>query len=74
METRRRSLAKSLSWRFFATMITALVAYAVTGEADFAFKIGLLDTTIKFVVYYGHERVWQRISFGLPKKQRDYQI
>lgn len=74
METRRRSLAKSLSWRFFATMITALVAYGVTGEADFAFKIGLLDTTIKFVVYYGHERVWQRIPFGLPKKQHDYQI
>lgn len=74
METRRRSLAKSLSWRFFATLITAMVAYVVTGEAGFAFKIGLLDTSFKFLVYYGHERLWLRISYGLPKKPPDYQI
>ena len=73
MESRRRSLVKSLSWRFLATIITACVAYGVTGEATFAVEIGLLDTCIKFFVYYAHERAWVRIRYGEVKKP-DYQI
>ncbi len=73
MDSHKRSLAKSLSWRFFATIITASVAYWITGEASFAIEIGLLDTSIKFVVYYFHERAWLRIRYGEAKKP-DYQI
>jgi adenylylsulfate kinase len=73
-ETRRRSLVKSLSWRFFATLITMTVAFGITGKVDFAIEIGLLDTTIKFVTYYAHERAWLRIDYGRPKKPPDYQI
>jgi uncharacterized membrane protein len=73
MESRKRSIAKALSWRFFATLITALVVYAISGEWGFAAKVGLLDTTIKLAAYFAHERVWLRISYGrFP--QRDYQI
>ena len=73
MDSHKRSLAKSLSWRFFATIITALVAYGITGELTFAIEIGLLDTSIKFFVYYVHERAWLRVRFGESKKA-DYQI
>lgn len=73
MESHKRSLAKSLSWRFVATLITACVAYWITGEATFAVEIGLLDTSIKFFVYYAHERAWLRVKYGQPKKP-DYQI
>ncbi len=74
METRRRSIVKSLSWRVFATIITSLVAYRITGEITFAIEIGLLDTSIKLFAYYAHERTWLRIDFGNPKKKTDYQI
>lgn len=74
MESRKRSLAKALSWRFLATLITAGVAYFITGEATFAIEIGLLDTSIKFLTYYGHERLWLRINFGRDKRPKDYQI
>ena len=67
MESRRRSLIKSLSWRFFATLITAGVAYLITGEPSFAVKIGLLDTSIKLFAYYGHERIWLRVGYGKPR-------
>ena len=73
METHRRSLVKSLSWRFIATLITAGVAYAITGEVAFAVEIGLLDTSIKFFLYYLHERAWTRVRYGEVKKP-DYQI
>lgn len=74
METKRRSIAKSLSWRFLAILITGTVAYWITGEATFAIEIGLLDTGIKLFIYYAHERAWQRIRFGMPPDKPNYQI
>ncbi|MEM9489611.1 MAG: DUF2061 domain-containing protein, partial [Myxococcota bacterium] len=74
MDSKKRSLAKALSWRFIATFITALVAFVLTGELLFAVEIGLLDTTIKFAAYFAHERLWLRIRFGRHEQQTDYQI
>ena len=73
METRRRSLAKALSWRLFATLITMSVAYLLTGELGFAVEIGALDTLVKIAVYFLHERIWQRIRYGKIDTP-DYQI
>lgn len=73
METRRRSIYKTLSWRVIATLITMLVAFAITREVDFALEIGALDTTIKLVAYFLHERAWLRVSWG-KVKEHDYQI
>lgn len=73
METRWRSLAKALSWRFFATFITASIVWVLTREMKFAATVGIMDTTIKLVVYFFHERIWLRIPFG-KIKQEDYEI
>lgn len=64
MESRRRSIAKALSWRFLAMLITAFVAYLFTAEVAFAITIGVADSVIKILVYYLHERAWIRSSFG----------
>ena len=74
MDTKRRSLVKALSWRFIATFITMGIAYAITGKVDLALEIGLLDTTIKFVIYFGHERIWNRVRYGKLPEPTDYQI
>lgn len=74
MESKRRSLVKALSWRFFAVLITTSVAFAITGEWVFALEIGALDTTIKIGAYYMHERMWLRSSYGVDKESKDYQI
>jgi uncharacterized membrane protein len=63
-ETRRRSVVKSLSWRIFAAVITGCIAFAMTGKMDFAAKIGIIDTTVKLFIYFLHERVWNKVSFG----------
>ncbi|MCG8424532.1 MAG: DUF2061 domain-containing protein [Proteobacteria bacterium] len=73
METRKRSIAKALSWRFIATLITSLVVFAATGEIILAAEIGLLDTLIKLGAYFGHERMWLRIPYGRYKPP-DFQI
>jgi len=64
LETRKRSIAKSVSWRIFAGFITAGVVLVMTGKGDFAAKIGIIDTTVKLVIYFVHERVWNKINYG----------
>ena len=74
METNRRSLAKTLSWRFWATLITIAVAWMITRELAFALEIGLLDTAIKLLAYFTHERAWTRVKWGQVTEPPDYQI
>ncbi len=73
METRSRSIVKALSYRVLGIFITTSVAYLFTAELSFALKIGLLDTLIKLLAYYFHERLWMRIKFGL-KSPPEYRI
>jgi len=74
METHRRSIAKALSWRVLATLITTTLVYLLTGKGEFAATVGLADTLVKFVIYFAHERLWNRISFGREKPEPEYTI
>ncbi len=74
MESSRRSMVKALSWRLLATMITTSLVFALTGEGDFAATVGLADTLIKFVIYFAHERIWNRISYGRETPEPEYTI
>ncbi len=56
--SRTRSLVKALTWRITATLTTAAIAYLVTGELKTAAMIGSIEFVLKFMTYYGHERVW----------------
>ena len=73
IETRRRSLAKALSWRIVAAIITTLVVLAMTGRMEFAAKVGLIDTLIKLGVYFVHERAWNKIDYGRLRAP-DYEV
>ena len=75
MESHWRSIVKTMSWRIIATLVTFLVAYLITKEAVLAISIGLGDAILKIGVYYSHERLWNRISFGRKKRiKEDYTI
>jgi len=74
MDTTRRSIVKAISWRILATVITTVIALAMTGQWEFAATIGIADTFTKFFIYFGHERAWNRISYGREVKQPEYMI
>ena len=64
--TKARHLAKAVTWRFIASITTALIAlyYGLPMKAVGA--VFLADIVIKFVLYYGHERLWYNyIRFGV---------
>jgi len=66
--TKARSFIKSLSYRIFGTVTSWAVVYVITGKGSLATLIAIWETTIKVVVYYIHERVWNKISWGRISK------
>ena len=65
-ETPIRSMAKAVSWRILATLTTVLLVFAFTGSIDLAFTVGVFEMLAKLLLYFLHERVWNRLSFGRP--------
>ncbi|WP_291726233.1 DUF2061 domain-containing protein [Bernardetia sp.] len=61
-ETIYRSIVKGISWRVFATVDTILLSWLITGHFEDAIKIGLGEVFTKTLLYFLHERVWNRIS------------
>lgn len=74
VESHKRSIAKAVSWRIFASLVTVIVVYIFTRELVLSASVGLVDTAIKIIAYYSHERLWSRIHFGRRVSREDYQI
>ena len=64
METLSRSFLKALSYRVFASCVTAVLVFAATHRWLLAIGLGLLDSAVKLFVYFLHERLWTVIPFG----------
>ncbi|MGD2201095.1 MAG: DUF2061 domain-containing protein [Candidatus Bathyarchaeota archaeon] len=64
MDSRNRTILKSVSFRLIATLTTFLLVYLLTGSLTVAGKIGVIECLSKLVLYYLHERMWLRISWG----------
>jgi uncharacterized membrane protein len=64
MDSRKRSIAKSVSWRILGIIILGIIAYAVTGDFKEMTIITIIFHGIRLVLYYFHERLWERISWG----------
>jgi uncharacterized membrane protein len=64
MVSKKRSLAKSLTWRVIAVISTLFIGYAMTGSWAFALSLTVVSNVINFVLYYIHERVWLGVRWG----------
>lgn len=70
-----RSIAKTISWRTLGTLDTILIAWIVIGKLEFAVTIGGVELFTKIILYYFHERTWNRIKFGkMNDSDIEYQI
>ncbi len=58
---------KSVSYRVFASIVTALIIFCFTGKLLLALGLGVLDSVSKILVFFLHERMWTAISFGRIK-------
>jgi uncharacterized membrane protein len=63
-ETPIRSLTKAVTWRVTGTIDTFIISWIITGEPLLASGIALTEILTKVFLFWGHERVWNRISWG----------
>lgn len=63
-DTSARSLVKTVSWRITGSGATFAISWIVSGNWQMAGSIALLQITINTLLYFFHERVWNRIRWG----------
>jgi uncharacterized membrane protein len=68
-----RSVVKTVSWRTVGTLDTIIISYFITGDLTMAASIGSIEVVTKMILYYFHERAWNKIPLGKIKAP-DYQI
>ena len=64
-QDRLRAVVKTVCYRLLMLLITVAVAWVVVGNAADALNIGIAANVVKTGTYYGYERIWDRVSWGI---------
>ena len=66
--TKLRHLAKATTWRVIASTTTACIALYFGLPPKAIGSVFAADMVIKFILYYGHERLWYKyIRLGVKE-------
>ena len=73
-QSRKRHIAKAITWRVIASLTTFVLAYLFFKDDSAAIEkasgVAITESLIKMLLYYFHERMWYKSNFGLDKNQR----
>jgi uncharacterized membrane protein len=64
-ESHVRSIVKGVSYRLCATLITVALGLVLTGNRRAALTIGAFELVTKVVLFWAHERLWNRVPWGV---------
>ena len=62
--SKRRSLIKAFTWRLVGTVDTFVISFIVTRKLSFALAISSVEVVTKILLYYFHERAWNKVRWG----------
>ena len=63
-DTRLRSWVKSILWRAMGIVLLFAIAWYLTEDIGETASITVIFHGIRVVLYYGFERLWERIRWG----------
>ena len=70
--TRKRHIAKTITWRIIASVTTFLLALFFFKEDPKAYEkatsVAVAESILKMIFYYFHERVWYKSKWGIDEK------
>lgn len=55
------SVCKTITWRVLGTIDTMVISYLISGELQVAYSIGIIEVFTKMILYYLHERLWNKL-------------
>ncbi len=68
MESSKRSWVKSITWRLLGILILGAITWVFTRDLTVTTGVTLVFHSIRLVLYYYHERLWDRVDWGLKKR------
>ena len=68
-DSRKRHIAKTVTWRCVGTLDTMLLAWWISGNPFIGMKIGAIELVTKMILYYLHERAWYKYDYGLQQRR-----
>ena len=70
LNTNKRHLAKTFSWRAIGTLDTFILGWFITGNPLTGLKIGGAEVVSKMLLYFGHEKIWYKINYGIDRRNK----
>jgi len=64
LETLRRSVIKTISYRVIILILDFSSIYLFTGKLNIALGFMVVSNIYTTVIYFFHERVWDKIQWG----------
>ena len=68
-DSRKRHLAKTVTWRVVGTIDTMILAWIISGDPMVGLQVGFAEVVTKMILYYLHERIWYKVDFGLEQRK-----
>lgn len=65
MDSNKRSLIKTITWRITGSTSTVIIAYCMTGSIATSGAIGIIHFISNTILYYIHERIWNKIRWEI---------
>ncbi|WP_179348049.1 DUF2061 domain-containing protein [Winogradskyella pacifica] len=65
----KRHILKTFSWRGVGTLDTIILGWLISGNPLTGLKIGGAEVVTKMLLYFGHEKLWYRINYGLDRRK-----
>lgn len=67
LESHTRAWVKSIVWRMLGIVVLGVISWLVTHSWKDVTIITIIFHGVRVILYYFHERVWDRISWGRIK-------
>jgi uncharacterized membrane protein len=62
-ESRKRSIAKTITFRIIGIIVTLFITYAFLGNVEQSIWFTILLNVTGLLLFYFHERVWNMIPW-----------
>lgn len=69
-DSNKRHILKTFTWRGVGTLDTVFFGWLITGSPMTGLKIGAVEMSTKMLLYFGHEKMWYKVNYGLDKRNR----
>lgn len=70
-DSKKRHIAKTITWRIVGTIDTMILAWIISGNPLTGLKIGAAEVVTKMILYYFHERAWYKLDYGVEQRRRE---